>query len=114
MFQLSIKICIVFVAIVFSTISVAEELTQEKKMVIDEMLEITGAMKIGEMMGTSAANQMISLLSQQDKDVDPKFAEIVKDEVGKIMHDEFIANGFINDVSYTNIGCCESWIDFNK
>ncbi|NKC12660.1 MAG: hypothetical protein GKR94_10795 [Gammaproteobacteria bacterium] len=94
-----IKIVLI-ITLFFSQFSFAEEITDEKKRVIDEMLEITGALKIGEMMGTAVANQMISAMSQQQKDLAPKIVAIVQDEVGKVMHDEFIANGFINEMSY--------------
>ena len=86
--------------LLMSQLSVAEELTDEKKQVIDEMLEITGALKIGEMMGNAASNQMINALQAQNKNIDQKAAEAIKDEMSKLMHEEFIANGFINNMSY--------------
>lgn len=94
------KKLLIVVLLSVSQLSVAEELTDEKKRVIDEMLEITGALKVSEMMGTAVANQMISALSKQNGSVDPKMVEVIQDEIGKIMHDEFIANGFINQMSY--------------
>jgi hypothetical protein len=85
----------------FSQFVFSEELNDEKKQVIDEMLEITGALKVGEMMGVAVANQMITALSQKEKNLDPKIVDIIKDEIAKIMHDEFVANRFINEMSYT-------------
>ena len=95
-----LKLFMISILLISSISSFAEELTEEKKQVIDEMLEITGALKVGEMMGTATANQMITALSQQQKEVDPKMVAIIQDEVGKIMHEEFIANGFIHKISY--------------
>jgi hypothetical protein len=87
--------------ILFTSVQVnAEELTDKKKQVIDELLEITGAAKIGEMMGTAVANNMITALSKQNGNLDPKIVNIIKDETGKIMHDEFIANHWLNETSY--------------
>ena len=86
--------------LLISPLALSEELTEKKKQIIDEMLEITGALKIGEMMGTTVANQMIAAMSQQQKDIDPKIISIVQDEMAKIMHDEFVANGFVNEMSY--------------
>jgi len=96
-----IKILSVIVLITFTQFSFSGEITEEKKRVIDEMLEITGALEVGEMMGTAVANQMITAMSQQQEKLDPKVVAILKDEVGKIMHDEFIANGFVNEIAYT-------------
>ena len=36
------------------------------------MLEITGALEIGEMMGNAAADQMISALAQQGQNMDQR------------------------------------------
>ncbi len=95
------KIISILILLVFAQFAFAEDLTVEKKRVIDEMLEITGALEVGERMGTAVASQMISAMSQREKDLDPKIVAIVQDEVGNIMHDEFIANGFLNEMSYT-------------
>ena len=94
------KFLLGFYLVLLSFFSIAEEITDEKKRVIDEMLEITGALEIGEMMGNAVADQMISALAQQGQNMDQRVVAIVKDEVSKIMHDEFIANGFIHNMSY--------------
>lgn len=95
-----LKIISLVSLLVISQLSYSEELTDAKKQVIDEMLEITGALKIGEMMGNAAAGQMINALSAQNKNIDEKTANVIKDEMNKLMHEEFIANGFINQMSY--------------
>lgn len=94
------RIFLLSILLVMSPLALSEELTDKKKQIIDEMLEITGALKMGEMMGTAVANQMIAAMAQQQKDIDPKIVSIVQDEMSKIMHDEFIANGFISEMSY--------------
>ncbi|MCF2947706.1 DUF2059 domain-containing protein [Paraglaciecola aquimarina] len=95
-----LKIISLVSLLVFSQLSYSEELTDEKKQIIDEMLDITGALKIGEMMGNAAAGQMINALRAQSKNIDEKAANVIKDEMGKLMHEEFIANGFINNMSH--------------
>ena len=77
-----------------------DELTEKKKQVIDEMLEITGALKVGELMGAAVSNEMISAMMQQQGQVDPVVIQIVQDEVKQVMQDEFVANGFIQEMSY--------------
>ena len=78
----------------------ADELNAEKKAVIDEMLQVTGALKMGEAMGAAIGGQMISALAQQQGEVDPKIVAVTQDEINQIMHDEFIANGLVNQISY--------------
>jgi len=94
------KIISIFALLLITQFSYADEITKEKKLVIDEMLELTGALKTGEMMGKAITDQMITAMSKQQKNLDPKIVEIVRDEVGKIMHEEFIANRFTNEMSY--------------
>lgn len=81
-----IKVLSIIALLTFTQLSFSQEITAEKKHVIDEMLEITGALEVGEMMGTAVANQMITAMSQQQGNIDSKVVAILKDEVGKIMH----------------------------
>lgn len=86
--------------LLFSQTLIAEELTEAKKQVIDELLEITGALKMGEILGNAVSNQMIGVLSQQNGNIEPHVVEVIKDETAQIMHAEFIANNWINNMSY--------------
>jgi len=78
----------------------AEEIPAAKRAVVDKLLEVTGALKVGEMMGTAVAEQIIDSSLKQDREIPPRVIDIIKDEVGQVMHEEFIANGFIHKLSY--------------
>jgi len=95
-----IRILSILVMLTYTQLSFSEELTVEKKQVIDEMLELTGALEVAEMMGVSLSNQMISALAKQDGSMDPKVVAVIQDEAAKIMHSEFIENRFIHQMSY--------------
>ena len=57
------KIAVVFILFfMIPQLSFAEELSQEKKAAIDELLEVTGAAKIGEMFGNAFIDQMTMVL----------------------------------------------------
>ncbi|MCO7222711.1 DUF2059 domain-containing protein [Pleionea sp. CnH1-48] len=94
-----IRVLLVSILLAFSQVSFAEDLTDEKKRVIDELLEITGALKIGEMMGTAVADQIIVAMSQRSN-LDPKAIAIVQEEVKALMIEQFIDNGFVHNMSY--------------
>ncbi|MFT5133813.1 MAG: hypothetical protein ACI9SC_002286 [Gammaproteobacteria bacterium] len=114
------KKILLIVLCLFSFSTYAEELTDEKKKVIDELLEITGALRIGEVMGAAVANQMITALTKQKGELDPKIVEILKAETAKIMHDEYVANGWINNMShgiyhkYLSMAEIQELVDFYK
>ena len=95
------KLLLIMTLTLCSQFGMAEALTDEKKKVIDELLEITGALKVGEMMGTAVVNQMISAMAQQNANMDQRIVEIVQGEVGQVMHEEFIASGFVHNMSYS-------------
>lgn len=78
----------------------AEELSETKKSLIDELLVITGAIKLGEMMGNAVAGQMIAQLSQSEGGLDPKVEQIIREEVDGIMREQYVENRFINEMSY--------------
>ena len=95
-----LKKALLIILCVFSLKAHAEELTDEKRGVIDELLEVTGVLGIGDLMGASISNELIRKLSQQNKTLDPKVLDILRDESKKIMHDEFIANQWLNEMSH--------------
>jgi hypothetical protein len=93
------KYILIVMLFVFSQLLFAEKLTTEKKRIIDEMLEITNAIKIGEIIATDLGNTIISSMSKE-QNLDPKIIAIIEDEFEKIIHDEFIVSGFMNEISY--------------
>jgi hypothetical protein len=92
---------IIIALMILSSINIcASELSKEDKKVIDELLEITGAIKIGEMMSVAVSNEFINAMAQQNKKISPKVVKIVQDEIGKFMSEQFVENGFIYNLSY--------------
>ena len=91
---------IIALMILSSTNIWANELSKEDRKVIDELLEITGAVKIGEMMGVAVSNEFINAMAQQNREMSPKVVKIVQDEIGEFMSEEFVENGFIYKLSY--------------
>lgn len=79
--------------------SIAEEISAQKKQVIDEMLEVTGAVQIAETMGTAIANQMITAMSQQEQ-LSSEVEAIIREEAQATMQEGFIDNRFVHEMSY--------------
>lgn len=94
-----VKVIAVALVLAFSQLSVADDLTDEKKGVIDEMLEITGALKIAELMGNAVADQTLGVLAKTQK-IEPNVVAAIRDETNKIMHEEFIESRFMHEMSY--------------
>ena len=94
-----LKKALLIILCVFSLQAHAEELVDEKRKIIDELIEMTGGLEMADTMGTQMSNYLIQTLPQLEE-IDPKVVEILEEESRKIMHDEFIANGWLNDMSY--------------
>ena len=94
-----LKKALLIIFCVFSLQAHAEELTDEKRKIIDEIFEITRGLEIADFVEAKMSQQLIRTLSQQEE-IDPKVVEILKEESRKIIHDEFIANGWLSDIAY--------------
>lgn len=70
------------------TASFGEELTDEKKAAIKELLQTTGALQIGEMLGNAYSQQMFKILQESEPDIDPKAFDIIKEESAQLIHEE--------------------------
>ena len=78
----------------------AEELTAEKKLALKELMEITGAAKMGEMFGAMFVQQMTAALKQRDPDIDPRAYTVLDEEITKLMHEEFVEKESLQKLMY--------------
>lgn len=84
-------IFIITIALAFNPIiGNCEELTPEKKAAIKELLEISGAMQVGELFGNAFAQQMTQVLQSSHPDIDPRAFDIVKEEAQALIHEELV------------------------
>jgi hypothetical protein len=67
-----------------------DELTLEKQMAIKELLQVTGATQLGELMGNAVAQQMGQTWKQTKPDIDPRAFDIITDEIKALIHEEFV------------------------
>ena len=67
-----------------------DELNLEKKAAIQELLQVTGATQMGQMLGNALARQMMQVLKKAKPDIDPKAFDIIQEEVESIIHEELV------------------------
>lgn len=82
----SVIICCFFIP----NFAYSDELTNEKKAAIKELLQVTGAYKLGEMFGNAFTAQMIKVLKESKPDIDPRAFDIIKEESEALMHEELV------------------------
>lgn len=78
----------------------AEDLTDEKKGLIDDLLRVTGAANLGEMMAATFVGQMTNALKSSPPDLDPKAYDIIAEEVNQLIHEEVSGRNVLNDMMY--------------
>ncbi|MEJ2680528.1 MAG: DUF2059 domain-containing protein [Gammaproteobacteria bacterium] len=91
------------VILVFSTsVCVAEDLTPEKKKLIDVILEQTGqsTLAMSKQFSELFVQQMSMMLQSSQPDMDPKVFDLVQEVVDEAIHEEMIVNGFFKDLMY--------------
>lgn len=84
-----------------STLS-ANEVSKEKKALIDTLLEQTGQSAVA--MGTQFSNlfiqQMTMILKKSNPNIDPKAYTILSEEVTAIINEEVVENGALSKMMY--------------
>lgn len=90
---------IILSIIVFSVPSRAEEFTPEKRMLIDELMEMTGANDIGAMFGNLIVVEMTKVIRTSNPNVDPRVFDIMEDEIHVVLN-EFMESRTFNEMYY--------------
>ena len=85
-----LRFLIVIVYLSAPTLSYSEDLTQAKKEAIKELLQITGSVKIAELFGNVATQQLIQVYKTTKPDIDPIAFNIIKEEVDALIHEELV------------------------
>ncbi len=91
-----------FICILISsaTSTLADDLTEDKKLLIDELLMLTGAADLGEIFTRIYIAEMTNFLRQAQPDADPRIFTILENEVNEVISDEVGNKKIINELSY--------------
>lgn len=77
-----------------------QEVSASKKQLIDELIVLSGADKMGEMFSGVFVQQMTRALKTAKPDVNPKAFDIVREEVNRVIHEEITEKNALNLLSY--------------
>lgn len=76
------------------------EINKEKRALIDELLTVSGADKLGEIMSTAFVQQISTVLRQRRSDIDPKAFDIIEEETNAVVKEELIDKKVIYEINY--------------
>jgi len=90
----------------FSNTVLAENITDSKKLLIDQMLVQMGqsAKDTGKLMSNAFIEQMISALKKVKPDIDPEAFTIVEEEVKNIIDEVFLSDKVLSEMMYPIYG----------
>ena len=97
--KLSVSLFVTLLLFVSSAINAAE-VSAVKKQQIDELLNITGAAKMGEMFSNAFIENMTRVLKSSKPNINPKAYDIVEEEVKSIIHHEVYTKNALNELIY--------------
>lgn len=86
--------------LLFVNTAICEELSDDKKKLIDELLTITNAADIGQMFSKAIISQMTKVMKSANPDVDPRAFDIVEEEVNALIHEEVVVKNSLNAMIY--------------
>lgn len=97
-----ILITLILAALTAGQALAESQLTEEKKNLIDTLLEQTGQSAID--MGTQFSNafiqQMTMILKRANPNIDPKAIVILEEEITAIIHEEIVASNALSKMAY--------------
>ncbi len=85
--------------ILLPLVGVGEETDEHYRQLVDEMLEVTGALKIGEQMSVFMVSEMTRALKEVDEDLPDRVYEVIESEVSLLIREEFESGSF-NELMY--------------
>ena len=97
---MKVKAILLVLCIIVVSPAFGEELTNEKKDEIKNLMEITGATEIGEMFSRTIIQKMTELLKKTNPNTTTKAFTIVEEEVNALIKEEMIVKGSFYEKIY--------------
>lgn len=92
--------CLTALLLLTATSVWSEELTAEKKKLIDEFLQLTRGDRMGELFAGYYIQEISSQVLQEHPDVDKRAFTVIEEEVNSVINDSVINDNAINELSY--------------
>jgi len=92
-------LCLICCLLVSAPLS-ARTIPEDKRVLIDELLEMTGAKRASNLMANKLTQELVQMLAAKNGSVDRAVVAIINKEAQTIMYEEFILNNKLYDVMY--------------
>ncbi len=78
----------------------ARAIPEEKRVLIDEFLEMTGADRLTGLLAGKLTHELVSMISQKNGQLDRAVVAIIQKESQTIVYEEFVLNNKLQDIMY--------------
>ncbi len=93
------QIVVAFCLLALPLTSLSDDSEQRYERLVDEVLEVTGALEIGEQMSALVVSQMIQALKSSSTDLPDRTYDLLETEVQETIREE-MASGSFNELMY--------------
>jgi len=94
-----LKVILILLILMIPSLSIADELTKEKKADILFFLERSGALDAGLVLATNITQHFSQVFSQTDKNVPPRVYEIMQEELEGILKEQMSSDGDLTNIN---------------
>ena len=91
---------IIVIGLAFSTTVFAGELTDTKKAVIKELMDVTGSAQMGQLFANAFVTQMSEILRTTNPNIPPRAITILEEEVNAVINAEMTGEGRFYELIY--------------
>jgi len=95
-----LKSLIIFIFLGSSLTVISQEVAEEKKVLIDELLVLTGAVDFGQLFSEIYISEMSNIISRAQPNTDPKVFAILEEEINRVIQTEIGDKQVFNELSY--------------
>ena len=92
--------CIALSFILPSTTIQARPIPENKRLLIDDILKLTGTSNVIPLMTNQLTVEILTILKKKDVPLDQNLVALVQSEANTVMYEEFILNNKFNDIFY--------------
>ncbi len=92
--------CLIVLLLSAATSAWSEDLTAEKKKLIDEFLQLTRGDRMGELFAGYYIQEISTQVLQEHPDVDKRAFTVIEEEVNSVINDAVTNDNAINELSY--------------
>ena len=85
---------------VMPVVSFAQDISDEKKALIKQLMDTTGAAEMGEMVSNVFVQQITQAMAASDPNFSSEMQKIVTEEVNGVIHEEMIVKGSFYELLY--------------